>query len=76
MVREPGASDSNLNLPFFSEFCNLGILFLLSCLDLHLSLVEEARDEEWGGVTGTTAGLLVSGTWGRAQSVPDLSSIP
>jgi len=42
MVRKPGALDSKLNLPF-SEFYDLGTVFLLSCLDLRLLLVEEAR---------------------------------
>lgn len=55
--------DSNLNLPF-SEFCDLGNLSPLSCLDLHLSLVQEARRMR---VTGATVGLLVSGTWGGAS---------
>lgn len=73
---EPGTLDSNLNL-LASEFCDLGILSLLSCLELHLSLVEEARGEGWGSQElRQAAGLLVSGTWGGARSAPDLSSIP
>lgn len=74
MLREPGALGSDLSLPVF-EFCDLGILFPSSLSGLSpVTCGGGQRGKD--GVPGTTAGLLVPGTWAGAQPTPALPSIP